>query len=209
MGPRPQWRIRQSDGLLRLRLRRRGVNQLQRHGDFVWQDGQDLHLPSARRPHERPERNLLLRTRERPQVAPVRLGTGAFGRGEPEGLRQVSTTMAPMLSARTSGKPCGGTRRASASSRRATKDYPIPHPGELGTAVRSGPCRRRSSRTTAMPWSPLSWTGRSTARCRSDNVAYNNPTYGREDHPLPGDPYQKGLHGLQARVERPEHDLHE
>ena len=115
---------------------------------------------------------------DRPQVAPVRLGTRAFGREEPEATAPGSTTMAPMLSARTSGKPCGGTRRASASYRTSYDGLPDSHPAETGDcrAIRSP--SETMLRTTAMPWSPfeLDWT--KYGKVPGDNVAYHNPTTG-------------------------------
>ena len=168
----------EAPGPVRLRLRLRGVCQLRRHECRVWQDGQGLPEPSARRPHERPDPHLLLRTRGRPQVSPVRLGTRAFGRGEPARVRESITTTAPRPSVRTCGKPAGGTRRASASKRQAIPTTQPSHQGKLGTAGTIPSPWRTILPTTAMPWSPSNWTGGSTAKCRETTSPTDNKRTG-------------------------------
>ena len=118
------------------------------HGDFVWQDGQGLHLPSARRPHERPERTSTASDPRTDRKSPLYVwGQSPSGVRSPrwETIRQSTTTMAPMPFARTSGKPAV----AHGELQLPIDELPrLPNcrrdPGELGTAGSSRPRRRRS-----------------------------------------------------------------
>ena len=132
----------------------------------------------------------------------VRLGIRAFGREEPEAPAPALRRRHPGVLPEPPGSlpvalgelqlPVDGLRGAGPS-----------HPRELGPALRSRPRGRRSSRRRVRSRSHrarLEEGGRRRLPQQGDRS---------EGHALPGGPLPEGLHGLQARVERLVHGLHE
>ena len=206
-GSRPPMhgRTRPSDGHLRLRLRLRGVRQLRRHGNRYGRMDK-IFLTHLHADHMSDlSTHLLLRpsaTASRPSMS----GARALGREKPKAPRRL-------LRRRHQGllqEPPEGLRWHTESFSflpTSYEDYPIPTRKSWGLPLDPVPVGDDRP-TTATPWSPSSWTGRSTGRCR-ETTSPTTTRNRREDHPFPGDPLPQGLHRLQARVERPHHDLHE
>ena len=175
--------------------------QLRRHGGRVRQDGQDLPDPPARRPHERPDAHLLLRARgtaSRPCTSGDRAPRACRARMPPRSYYDDGTK----AFCENLREACRWHSESFSFQTTSYKNYESPTRKSWGLpSIRP---RRDDAPDDGYAMVPieLDWT---------EGTAASPTTTGnrREDHPLPGDPCPQGLHRLQARVERPVHDLHE